>query len=244
MNESYTLRPGLLVAMSTSIKGNIKYGTKEIERAHSTKGGGTRAKWETTKTIADRAEHERAIKVRTAARGLILSVCSQSAFGLLCPNSRQEELREAITAARDLTDKFNSSAKLSRMSVNVIYGRIAQDDVEAVRAITGEIRSLMEDMQQGLKLLDVKAIRDAANKAKAIGDMLSPEAQERLQVAISEARKSARKIAKAGDTAAAEVDRAAIARIDKARTSFLDMDIEEEAKHVAPPKMDGRALDL
>jgi hypothetical protein len=243
MSEYHTLRPGLLVSMQTSIKGNTHYQTQEIEYQHETGDGGLRARWETTKTIADKAEHEEAIKQRTKIRGLILSVCSQSAFGLLCPNNREAELREAIAMARKLTDEFNSTAQVSRMSVNVIFGRIAQDDVEAIRAISGEIRSLMEDMQQGVKALDVKAIRAAANKATEVGKMLTPEANARMAVAIDAARVSARKIAKAGDVAAVEIDKATIRKIDMARTAFLDINIGDDVGF-AEPKQEGRNIDL
>lgn len=240
MTELHTLRPGLLVSMQTSLRGNVSYHVED--RAKTAKDNTEVEEWRTRRTIADRDEHERAIRVRTQARGKILSVCSASAFGLLCPNSKESELREAIAEARSIAEEFNSTASMTRMSVNVIFGRIAQDDVEAVRAISGEIRGLMEDMQAGVKTLDVKAIRDAANKAKAVGEMLSPEAQGRLQVAIDTARTAARKINKAGEAAAKEVDRQAIAKIDMARTSFLDVNVE--AAQVAKPKMTGRNIDL
>jgi hypothetical protein len=241
MSDFHTLRPGLLVSMQTSIKGNTHYRTEEIEREHAD-GNGMRARWETTKTIADKQEHEDAIKQRTKIRGLILSVCSQSAFGLLCPNDKESELREAISLARKLTDEFNATAQVSRMSVNVIFGRIAQDDVEAVRAISGEIRSLMEDMQDGVKSLDVKAIRGAANKATEVGKMLTPEANSRMAVAIDAARTAARKIAKAGEAGAKEIDRATIRKIDMARTAFLDIDIDDPV--YVEPKAESRNIDL
>lgn len=240
MTDYYTLRPGLLVSMQTSVKGNVSYhvddrDVQRVDRSEITE-------IHTRKLVADVDEQEAAIKVRTKARGLVLSVCSKSAFGLLCPNNKESALRDAITAARVLTDEFNSTAQLTRMSVNVIYGRIAQDDVEAVRAITGEIRTLMENMQDGLKKLDVKAVRAAANQAKEVGQMLSPEAKGRLEVAINAARVAARKIAKAGETAAAEVDRAAIARIDMARTSFLDFD--DNAKMFSEPHAEARNIEM
>lgn len=243
MTEFHTLRPGLLVSMQTSIKGNTHYQTQELEYEHGTADGGLRARWETTKTIADKAEHEEAIKARTKIRGLILSVCSQSAFGLLCPNNREAQLRDAISLARKLTEEFNATAQVSRMSVNVIFGRIAQDDVEAVRAISGEIRTLMEDMQAGVKALDPKAIRAAANKAVEVGKMLTPEANERMAVAIDAARTTARKIVKAGDVAATEIDRAAIRKIDMARTAFLDINIGDDVGF-EEPKASGRNIDL
>lgn len=240
MTDFYTLRPGLLVSMQTSVKGNVSY--HEDDRNVSVVDRSETTEIHTRKHVADIDEQDRAIKQRTKIRGLILSVCSSSAFGLLCPNNKEAQLREAIVQARKLTDEFNSTATLTRMSVNVIYGRIAQDDVDAVRAISSEIRELMETMQQGLKSLDVKTIRAAANQAKQLGDVLSPDAKGRLDIAIEAARTSARKIVKAGETAAAEIDRAAIAKIDMARTSFLDMDIEAEA--MIEPWAEARSIDM
>jgi hypothetical protein len=240
--EVRTLRPGLLVALNTSIKGNISYGTREIEGTHLNENGEQVARWETTRIIMDPEEHEQAWKVRIKARSLIKKVCAQSAFGLLCPEDRADELVAAIAEAREIVEEFNAQAMLTRLSVNVIFGRIAQDDVEAVRAISGELRDLIEDMQTGLTNLDVKRVRDAASKAKQVGEMLSPDARERLEEAIAVARKSARQIAKAGAEVAIEIDKVAIEEIDKARVSFLD--IEENLPEIATPAMDARAMDL
>lgn len=241
MTDSYTLRPGLLVSMSTSLRGNTHYRTLELESDHLDDEGRRVARWETERIVADPDEHERAIKVRTEARGLIIKCCNNTAFGLLCPNTREADLRNAITSARELCEAFNATAKLTRLNFNVIYGRIAQDDVEAVRAISSEIRSLMEDMQDGVKSMNVKAIRDAASQAVQVGNMLSPEAKGRLDVAIEAARKAARKIAKVGEQAAVEIDRDTLSRIDMARTSFLDIDL---ASTLQEPVMSGRAIDI
>jgi hypothetical protein len=240
-----TLRPGLLVALSTSMKGNISYGTVEIEGTHINEAGEEVARWETTRIIIDPEEHEAAWKVRNQARKLIYNVCAKSAFGLLCPEDRAPELIAAIGESREMIERFNREAQLTRVSVNVIFGRIAQDDVEAVRAISGELRDLMSDMETGLKNLDVKTVRDAAAKAKSVGEMLSPEARERLEEAVKVARSAATKIVKAGDAVAVEIDKAAIEQIDKARTSFLD--IEGEVGTIAPvatPEMDVRGIDM
>lgn len=237
-----TLRPGLLVALNTSIKGNISYGTVEIEGTHITESGEQRARWETTRVIIDPDEHSAAWAARVKARSLVKKVCAQSAFGLLCPEDRADELIAAITEARQVVQDFNDEASLTRLSVNVIFGRIAQDDVEAIRAISAEIRDLMDDMQQGLQNLDVKRVRDAAGKAKQVGEMLSDDARQRLESAIDIARKSARQIVKAGAEVAIEIDKVAIEQIDLARVSFLD--IEDEVTPVANPVMDARAMDL
>ena len=137
---------------------------------------------------------------------------------------------------------FNSTASLTHVAVNIICGRIVADDVEAVRAISAEVRDLMQDMEVGLANLDVKAVRSACNKARSVGQMLSPEAQQRLDFAIEAARKGATDIVKAGEQAAIEIDSSVLETIGRARTSFLDLDTNGAA--VGAVEATGRALDF
>jgi len=239
--KTSTLRPGLLVSVKTSIRGNVKYDAVILEGEHVTDDGAMEKRWETTKTVADPAEHDRAVKARSKALATVRGVCSHSAFGLLCPENKTAELDAAIAEARKIADAFNETAGLTRLSVNILAGRVAQDDVEAVRAINGEIRDLMDDMSEGVANLSVKKIRDAANKARSLGAMLTPDASAKVKGAIEAARKAARDIVKAGEQAAVEVDRAAIKAITESRTAFLDLD---DAGEVAAATETGRALDL
>lgn len=141
-----------------------------------------------------------------------------------------------------MAEEFNSVARLTRVSVYVMVGRIAADDVEAVRAINSEVRDLLADMEMGIRDLDVARIRKAADKAKEVGSMLSPDAMARIQIAIDVARSTARKIVKAGEQAAEEVDRSVLRRIAEQRTAFLDMD--EISTEVRAPEAEARAVDL
>lgn len=236
-----TLRPGLLVSLKTSVTGNVQYTRRDIETDHLTKTGAKLAKWETERTIVDPVEYEAATKARSLAASTIRGVCTASAFGLLCPEDSGDRLDAAVKQARAIAESFNASASITRVSVYVIVGRVAADDVEAVRAINSEVRDLLREMESGLQNLDVKAVRDAASKARNLGNMLSPDAAARIQIAIDAARGAAKRIVAAGTQAAQEIDRATIARITEARTAFLDM---EEAKEVAAPQAEGRALDL
>lgn len=240
--QSTTIRPGFLVSLKTSVTGNVSYDKRIIETEHRTANGEARAMWETVRTITDPAEHERAEKARSAASSKIRAVCSRSAFGLLCPEVDAEALAQAIQAARDIADEFNASATLSSVSVYVIAGKIAADDVEAVKAINSEISELLADMAQGVRNMDAEAIRAAASKAKNVGAMLPAEASARVQVAIDAARSAARQIVKSGEQASAEIDQRAIRRITEARTAFLDLDAE--AADIQAPAATGRALDL
>ena len=174
---------------------------------------------------------------------MIRRVCAVTTFGLLCPEDKRPELDSAIGKAQALAAEFNAGATLTRVSVFVIAGRIAPDDVEAVRAINSEVRSLMTAMEQGLRNLDVKIVREAANRAKSIGRMLAPEAADRIKSAVDSAREAARKIVKAGEEAAVVIDAAAIRKITESRMMFLDLD-ELDVAALAAPNALGRAIDL
>lgn len=240
--KTATLRPGLLVSLKTSVVGNVTYERRDIDRDYKTTDGVQKAKWETERTITDPEEHEAAIKTQTKCRQIISAICARSAFGLLCPEDAADRLDAAILEARVLADAFNETAKLSRVRVYIMCGRIAADDVEAVRAINSEVRELLREMESGVQSLDVKQIREAATKAKQLGAMLTPEAAARVQVAIDVARNSARRIVSAGDAAANEVDAYTMQRLKEARTAFIDL--EDEIKEVRAPQQQGRAIDF
>jgi len=112
---------------------------------------------------------------------------------------------------------------------------------EAVKAINSEVRELIDTMQTGVSNMDVTTIRNAANKAREIGNMLTPEAQVRIQFAIDAARQVAKTIVKAGEAASLEVDKIAIRKIAEQRTAFLDF---SEQAEVATPQVQARAVDL
>ena len=238
-----TLRPGLLVSLRTSMSGNVQYSANTIEADHIDPVLGIRrAKWETERTVSDPEEHERAKKARGKARTLLTTVCAASAFGLLCPEADREKLDNAIAEAREVVNAFNATASLTRVTVNILVGRVAADDVEAVRAINAEITELMDRMERGVRNTDVKTIRDAADSARAMATMLSPEASARAVAAVEAARSAARAIVRAGESAAVEVDKVALETIRTSRMAFLDTDSPIEP--VQAPVTQGRAIDL
>ena len=217
-----TLRPGLLVSLSTSLRGNVSYDKTDLDNERD--GVTEMVAWRTDRRIADVKEFEAAKKVVGKAQNIIRSVCVKSMFGLLCPESDEDVLEEKVTEAQALVDEFNAKAKLTRVHVYCMTGHIASDDVKAVKKISAEVRSLMADMETGLKNLDVQMVREAANKAKSVGQMLTPDAEGRVTKAIELARSAARKIVKAGEEGSVEIDRLAIRKIAEQRNSFIDID--------------------
>lgn len=240
MNTS-TLRPGLLVSLKTALSGNVAYNVRNL--VHDVMGAdvGQVVKWETTRTIADVAEYEAAKKVRSKARSLVAGVCASSAFGLLCPETSAGELGQAISDAQLLADDFNRTSRVTRIGCFVIVGRVASDDVQAIRAINSEMADLIKTMQEGAANLDPAAIREAANKARDVAVMLTPATQERVAAAIDIARKEARRIVKAGETAATQVDASVVAALAHSRTAFLDF---ETSTYVAAPVVQATGVDF
>jgi hypothetical protein len=240
--------PGILVHLSTNIRGNVRYSAQVIEPEHVLENGQTtKAVTETTRLIADKQEHEAAIKVRSKARSLITSVCIATDYsGLLCREDREDDLRKAEAEAHDLVNAFNASATCTKIRLFINCGRLQADTERTARAINQEIRDLLEDMQNGLRDMSPDKIREAAGRATQVGKMLSETAQGKVQDAIEAARKVAREITtevkKAGNTAALEIDRLTIFKLESARTAFLDLDTP--TAEIATPTMAGRAVDF
>ena len=234
-----TLRPGLLVSLKTSVRGNVSY--QKVDLENETVAGTSITRWETTRKIADAAEQERAIKVRSKASNLVKGVCARTSFGLLCPEDDQWKLEDAIVAAQTLVREFNSTAVYNRIDVYTIVGRIIPNDGEAVRAINSEIRELIDGMERGISARDIAVIRGAAAAAKNVGKMLSPAAQARFQEAIDSARAIANTLKQRAVEAVVEIDQQQLAALKRARTEFLDL---EAAGTVEAPIAQVRAIDL
>lgn len=239
---SKVLRPGLLVGLSTAIKGdNVSYDKTVLEEEHIDASGALVGSWQTDKTVIDAAEHERAVKVRSKARNLVTGICGRSDFGYLCPDNKQAELEAAVAEGARICTEFNITASVTEIKFSVLTGRIAADDAAAVRAIKGELNGLLEAMDAGIKSLDVGAVRELAKKTKKLGTMLQPDAQARLETYLKEVRAVATKMNTAGEQAAAVVDEEVIKALTNARTAFLDLD---ESAELQDSKVEGRALDF
>ena len=236
--KTSVLKPGYLVSLKTTIRGGVNYKRIDIEAAHYDETGAKVEKWETAKEIPDPEEFEQATIARGKARSVITAVCCASSFGLLCPLANEGALFDAIEEARRIADAHNSQSTRTHVDVYAIVGQVAQNDVQAARAIGAEVRELLDAMNAGIKAADPAAIREAANKAKNLGGMLSAEVAGKVSAAIVEAREAARaivkRVEKSGETAAAVVAECSTRRIDSARFSFLDLDDSAEVETQAP----------
>lgn len=236
------IKPGILVSLKTHQSGNRSYQKRELEHPHITEGGVQRSRWDTTKIVFDPDEAKEAGQVANRARYLITRLCADTAHGPLCPVERRDELVEAIAEARELTENFNMKATFTRVEVNVICGEIVADDLEAARALFSETEKFLNQMQEGLRELDVKKVRAICVKALDVGQMLSPEAGANIAVAVNAARAQCKKIVAAGEQVAIQIDQRTIDTIGLARNSFLDFGMDNNVD--IEPAYTPRALDF
>lgn len=220
--NTQVMRPGILVALKTSVSGGVHYTRHDIEAASD----GTVAKWETTREMEDPEEHKRASQTVLAVGGAISRLCIRTSFGLLCPLAREDELDLAIAAARVSVDLWNAEAMHTWITVNAVKGRIADNDEEAVRALLAEATDLVQRMDQGLAQADVKIIRDAASRARRLAGIMDDQTAGTVTAAVDAARKAASEIVKRvgvegqrAEDVVATINREAF---DKARFAFLD----------------------
>jgi hypothetical protein len=239
--DKTTLRPGILVVMRTSIINNVTYEKTMIQSEHITDEGTEEASWETKRVVKDPAEFDLAKRARADAAAPLRRVCVQTSFGMLCPKDLAQDLDAAIKESRAAVDAFNMVANLTRLKVFILCGVVADNDVEAVRAISAEIQDLIAEMKDGIENADPTKIRVAATRAKALGRMMSGEAAEKVQNVIATAREAATRIVRAGEQAAQEVDRQSLHVLELARTAFLDLEGDGVVGEV---KGEARAIDL
>lgn len=232
------IRPGLLVALKSSLTGGVHYKRTDLAAPEASEGAQV-SRWETERVIDDPTELDRASKARAKALYEIRSVCAITSFGLLCPEAKEAELDAAIARARAMVETYNQDTQHSRVSIFALKGRIASTDEQAARAIASDVSELLSAMNRGIDRLDPAAIREAANKAKGMVQMLDEATQAKVSEAILEARQAAKaivaRVEKAGEQAADVLASLARTGLEKARFALLDMsDDVPDAMPAAP----------
>lgn len=235
MTSASVLKPGILVSLKTTLTGGVKYERIDIETEHTTDDGEEIAKWETTRKIDDPTEFKSAVKLRVQAAATIRAICAHTAFGLLCAESKEADLDAAIAKAHRLCDEWNARSSNTQIRIYVLKGRIATSDEEAAKAVASEVESLLAGMNDAISKMDVKQIRDAANRAKQLGAVLDDSQSAKVGVAIEAARKAAKEIVKRIVKDGEDAQRVLSdlgqqrAAVEMARFAFMDMDAPRAA---------------
>jgi hypothetical protein len=223
-NATMTLKPGLLVSLKTTKRGGTEY--DRVDLSGKKDGQATIEEWKTTKRVADAKEDDRATKLRSKLAGLVRKVCAPSAFGLICPVSKEKELDEAIADAKAGAAKFNMEAKTVQIGIYALKGRIAETDQEAARAIKDELKDMLAEMQRAITGGAVDDAREAASKLLKMGMVLDETTQGKVKRAVEEVREIAKqtikRVAEGGVTTAQAVAGIKFTATEEARFAFLD----------------------
>lgn len=240
------LKPSFIVGLSSSVRGGIAYNREELE--NKTEGGTEISKWNTTRTIDDKEEYEKAIKIRGKACSLIRSLCHHTGHYLFCPLEKEAELDVAIEEAKALVEKTNADLVYSRIDIFPIKLEFVNDEKEVARMMRAEVTELIEEMQKGINSLNATDIRAAANKARELSGALDENQSKVLGEAIAQARTAARaivkRIEKQGEKAEVVLAEIKQNELVKARTAFLDLSAEEEETEALPIVDAGRVAGL
>lgn len=223
------LKPGLLVSLRTSLKGGIAYERAELEAPAPATETEDVARWETTRVIDDKAEYDRGSKLQGKVSGMIRNRCIETEnLGLLCPKDREDELDKAVADAQALVDEFNTSTRHSMLTVWAVKWRMAEDEEEATAALAAEVRGLLDQVDRGIRDVNVETIRAAATRAKYVGKMLDGKQAEQVTEAVLAARKAAttiaRRVEKLGEDAEVVMAELKTEPIATARFAFLDLE--------------------
>ena len=241
-----TIKPGYLVSVKTSRQGGVKYLHADKSKQFDSDRREI-ARWETTRVIDDVSEFDRAANEQLGANYLIAKCCIRTPFGYVCPEENIVKLNEAIEAAHQKIDAFNKSATHTTLYVRVLKGKIAANDTEAFKAITGEIRELATKISAAITTADIKQIREAASMAKSMGKMLDVKLQSDVNVVVKAARAAARlvtKLEKKGEKIEAVLFEEFKSPIDKLSKAFLDLECDDTDADTMPTINTQRELDL
>lgn len=245
--KTQLLRPGFMLALQTTMKGGTAYELHESEIERD--GGMIKKHRDSTVTIFDTEEHERAVKVRGEARYCVTRLCVKTPFSLLCPEENEAVMDEGILAAKKMVADFNATSIYTKIGFYTMKGKILGNDEANAAAIAAEMRSLLAEMSKAIEKMDPDAIREAIKKANEVSSMLVEEQQEKVSAAIEMARVAAREIAKTvkkkglGAVNVVTEYRAELAALKSAGNAFLDFE-EPVAATDEVPGVQVKDLDL
>lgn len=242
MDNVRVIRPGLMVHLSVGVEGGREYKTED--KREVAEGNTAHASWRSERTVYDIEEFQKAEKVRTECRAIILRTCKQTDLCLICPAGQENDLYAAIREARTMASNFNENAVHSRVRIKCMIGRIASDEAESARAVAAEMADLVSRMESGIMAGDVEGIRDAAERARKLGAMLDESQQGKVNEAIKAARAAAtaitRRVRKLGEDAETVVNdvMGKSAAVTTARFAFMDMEEKIAEAQDAMPAVD------
>jgi hypothetical protein len=235
-----TLKPSLLVAVSISRGGGVKYLREELQPPEQVPDKHEIKVWKTTKDVLDAEEFKKADRVAGECRRRIAEICTRRAFGWMTPKSREKELEAAWEEVKERLAETNAELKTCTLVGTCVKGEIVTDDQAAADAILQDIGAFFKDLLTAIEACDAKRIRATVATMKGLDQLLEPTQSEALQTAIKTAKSLATTITKEVDQKGKEISVVVktldLSPIDAAMVYFLETNapVETGAGQVVP----------
>ena len=170
---------------------------------------------QTLRVFENKPEALRAKGVYEQARARLRKLCSRTVLGLVCPVTREGELKEAIAEIEDLVEKANREFRVCRVEYSVIPIHLEHDNDKAQDALRKEVRRYADRLIEAARSVDPEAIRSVLRAGKGVEVLVDDDGlRGEIEAMNQAAREAARVITKTikehdGDETSARASRAA-----------------------------------
>lgn len=182
------ITPGIVVALKTRVSGGITY-QRFNKQVKQNADGLLVEEYDTVKTTIDPDLFAEATRLRSKCIGLVRAVSCETAFGMLCPASKEGDLDKSIEEAKRIAREFNDRSSTIKITVACLKGRVVDSDQEANDMVAEEMLNIIGELQAKLSAEHIDNLseaerNEALNLVSEVADSiseLSPMLEETLQ---------------------------------------------------------------
>jgi len=157
--EIQKIKPGILVTEWLHRQGGIHYKREVLENYLEDKK--RIREWKTFSIIDNEDEYKERTNVISVAYAKLRRLCVTTSVGLICPRSREKELKEIITEIRTDIDAFNNKASTCEIAARWGFFEIDENNQAAIAAIADHIAEIANSVDKALTQSDLEALRRA-----------------------------------------------------------------------------------
>jgi DNA-binding protein H-NS len=157
--EIQKIKPGILVTEWLHRQGGIHYKREVLENYLEDKK--RIREWKTFSIIDNEDEYKERTNVISVAYAKLRRLCVTTSVGLICPRSREKELKEIITEIRTDIDAFNNKASTCEIAARWGFFEIDENNQAAIAAIADHIAEIADSVDKALTQSDLEALRRA-----------------------------------------------------------------------------------
>jgi hypothetical protein len=231
----------------------VKYTREDVGRTETALPDGqdkTETLVRTTTRVIDAVEEYRAVdSYRGRMRNRILTYCKDTCIGYLCPRDREPDLRALIAEVQAEIALINEGLAYYKLTDGCVVALIETDAAVAAQTVRDTLKDALDNLREAFARGDVDTLRSIATGLKGFDAFVNEEAAQKVEEAISEARKIARTIAREVTKKGRELEdvqrELSLDAIDSARFMLVAQENAlRESDDEALPEVDGRMIEI